>query len=67
MFPTQLCHLKHMDVIDLSHNVITQIPDEVKELHAIEINLNENRVSVSLVLGQEFFYLFIQANLDMTN
>ncbi|CAH8593043.1 unnamed protein product [Heterobilharzia americana] len=46
-FPVELC-LKSIpiNVIDLSNNQITIIPNAVSSLQAIEINLNHNRISV---------------------
>lgn len=39
------CGLKHLDVLDLSHNRLTSVPDGVAELHVIELNLNQNQIS----------------------
>ena len=43
-FPTQLGGLKNLDSVDCSQNRITAIPDHVKDVHAIEINFNQNQV-----------------------
>lgn len=45
-FPSGLGTLRHLDLLDLSHNKIQNIPSEVSELQAIEINLNQNQISV---------------------
>lgn len=44
-FPLMFCGLKHLDVLDLSHNRLTSIPDGVAELHVTELNLNQNEIS----------------------
>lgn len=49
-FPSSLGSLRQLDVLDLSKNRIQAIPDEVSELQAIEINLNQNQVSVLTLL-----------------
>ncbi|KAK2826848.1 hypothetical protein Q5P01_021062 [Channa striata] len=45
-FPTGLGTLRHLDLLDLSRNKIQNVPAEVSELQAIEINLNQNQISV---------------------
>ncbi|XP_074548163.1 leucine-rich repeat-containing protein 57 [Halichoeres trimaculatus] len=45
-FPHGLGTLRHLDLLDLSHNKIQNVPSEVSELQAIEINLNQNQISV---------------------
>lgn len=49
-FPSSLGSLHQLDVLDLSKNRIQAIPAEVSELQAIEINLNQNQVSVLTLL-----------------
>lgn len=44
VFPEQLCCLKNLDAVDLSCNRITRFPANINELHAIELNLNQNQV-----------------------
>lgn len=44
-FPTQLCGLKHLDILDLSRNKITNIPADVRTLHVIELNVNQNQIT----------------------
>ena len=44
-FPTHLCNLPNLDALDLSNNSIINLPDEVKSLKAIELNLNNNRLN----------------------
>ncbi|XP_068194705.1 leucine-rich repeat-containing protein 57 [Antennarius striatus] len=45
-FPSGLGTLRHLDLLDLSRNKIQNVPSEVSELQAIEINLNQNQISV---------------------
>ncbi|XP_064783867.1 leucine-rich repeat-containing protein 57-like isoform X2 [Oncorhynchus masou masou] len=45
-FPAGLGSLRHLDVLDLSKNHIQAVPAEVAALQAIEINLNQNQISV---------------------
>lgn len=40
-----LCGLSQLDVIDLSGNQVTGIPDGIEGLQAVEVNLNMNQVS----------------------
>ncbi|XP_064601522.1 leucine-rich repeat-containing protein 57-like [Liolophura sinensis] len=44
-FPSQLCGLTNLDLVDLSRNKITQVSEDVKDLHTIELNLNQNQIS----------------------
>ncbi|XP_034947949.1 leucine-rich repeat-containing protein 57 [Chelonus insularis] len=45
-FPLMFCGLKHLDVLDISKNKLTCVPDGVVGLHVIELNLNQNQISV---------------------
>ncbi|XP_029349805.1 leucine-rich repeat-containing protein 57 [Echeneis naucrates] len=45
-FPSGLATLRHLDLLDLSRNQIQNVPAGVSELQAIEINLNQNQISV---------------------
>lgn len=45
-FPSGLGTLRQLDLLDLSHNKIQSIPADVFELQAIEINLNQNQISL---------------------
>ncbi|XP_053191971.1 leucine-rich repeat-containing protein 57 [Scomber japonicus] len=45
-FPSGLGALRHLDLLDLSRNQIQTVPPDVSELQAIEINLNQNQISV---------------------
>uniref|UniRef100_UPI0037E9AAFD leucine-rich repeat-containing protein 57 n=1 Tax=Semicossyphus pulcher TaxID=241346 RepID=UPI0037E9AAFD len=45
-FPCRLGTLRQLDLLDLSRNQIQNVPMEVLELQAIEINLNQNQISV---------------------
>ncbi|KAM3870853.1 leucine-rich repeat-containing protein 57 [Diretmus argenteus] len=45
-FPPGLGTLRHLDLLDLSKNRIQNVPAEVSALQAIEINLNQNQISV---------------------
>lgn len=40
-----LCGLAQLDVVDLSGNQITCVPDGIESLQAVEVNLNMNQVS----------------------
>ena len=52
-FPLALCGLKHLNVLDLTYNQITQIPPEIKGLEAIELIMNHNQVHhVAREIGQ---------------
>lgn len=44
-FPKIFCGLQKLDMLDLSRNKITSVPDEVKDLKAIELNLNQNQIA----------------------
>ncbi|XP_076156700.1 leucine-rich repeat-containing protein 57 [Alosa pseudoharengus] len=44
--PGGLGTLRHLDVLDVSKNRIQALPAEVAELQAIEINLNQNQISM---------------------
>ncbi|KAL2099094.1 hypothetical protein ACEWY4_005574 [Coilia grayii] len=44
--PSGLGALRHLDMLDVSKNRIQALPAEVAELQAIEINLNQNQISV---------------------
>jgi len=44
-FPTYLCNLPNLDALDLSNNSITTLPGDVKNLKAIELNLNNNKLN----------------------
>ncbi|KAF6024893.1 LRRC57 [Bugula neritina] len=46
IFPTAVYALRALDSIDLSCNRITAVPDGISEIQAIEINLNQNQISV---------------------
>ncbi|KAM4625643.1 leucine-rich repeat-containing protein 57 [Polymixia lowei] len=45
-FPSGLGTLRQLDLLDLSKNRIQAVPAEVSALQAIEINLNQNQISV---------------------
>ncbi|XP_014824130.1 PREDICTED: leucine-rich repeat-containing protein 57 [Poecilia mexicana] len=45
-FPAGLGTLRQLDLLDLSRNRIQSVPAAVSELQAIEINLNQNQISV---------------------
>ena len=47
-FPVQLTYLKELEKLDLSHNRIHKIPHDFRDIHATEVNLNDNEVSVKL-------------------
>ncbi|GIY14744.1 leucine-rich repeat-containing protein 57 [Caerostris darwini] len=45
-FPHIFKNMKKLELLDLSHNTLVEVPDHVKEVAAIEINLNQNQISV---------------------
>lgn len=47
-FPSGLGSLRNLDLLDLSRNKIQNVPSEVSELQAIEVNLNQNQVSLTV-------------------
>ena len=44
-FPVDLCMLPNVDAIDVSYNLIVTLPGEIKDLKAMELNLNRNRLN----------------------
>jgi Leucine-rich repeat (LRR) protein len=42
----EFCDLKHLDVLDLSKNKIGEVPNGSGRLQALELNLNQNQVSL---------------------
>ena len=45
-FPLVFCEMKHLDVLDISKNNLTCVPDAASGLQVIELNLNQNQISV---------------------
>ena len=45
-FPDGFSTLKHLNSLDLSKNSIVNIPDSVESLQVVELNLNQNQISV---------------------
>ena len=45
-FPQSLLNLKQLNVLDLAHNKITEVPAAVAKLEATELVLNCNQVSL---------------------
>jgi Leucine-rich repeat (LRR) protein len=45
LFPTCICLLPRLDIVDMSMNQIEFLPDEVGQINASEINVNNNRLS----------------------
>lgn len=45
-FPRQIITLPNLDFVDLSHNSITTVPDGVSQLSVMELNLNQNKISI---------------------
>lgn len=43
-FPLEFCDMKHLDVLDLSMNKMTEVPAGVGKLQVVELNLNQNQV-----------------------
>ena len=43
-FPLEFCDLKHLDVLNLSKNKITEAPKGIGKLQVVELNLNQNQV-----------------------
>lgn len=44
IFPLVFCGMKQLDMLDLSMNKITEVPDGVEKLQVVELNLNQNQV-----------------------
>lgn len=44
-FPIEICILAHLDSVDLSFNKIPSLPIEIGRLHAVELNMNSNRLA----------------------
>lgn len=44
-----------LDVLDLSKNKITHVPDEIVHIYAVEIILNQNQISS---LSEQVVYVF---------
>ena len=44
VFPQCLCELKSIDAADLSQNQIEELPDNMQNFQAIELNMNQNRI-----------------------
>lgn len=44
-FPLFLCQLVHVNFVNLSSNQIAQIPEGIEVISAVEINLNQNRIT----------------------
>lgn len=51
-FPISLCNLRHLNSVDLSGNRIRQVPDDVKTLQAVELNINQNQVRTAQAFAQ---------------
>jgi len=45
-FPTQLGGLRNLCHVNLAHNKITEVPDGISSLEAVEINLDNNQISI---------------------
>lgn len=45
-FPLELCNLRNLDVVDLSSNAIMELPGNIGGLQAVELNLNQNQVTL---------------------
>lgn len=43
-FPLLLASLPQLDLLNLSSNSITALPEGIEGLQAVELNLNENQV-----------------------
>ncbi|XP_055937746.1 leucine-rich repeat-containing protein 57-like [Argiope bruennichi] len=39
-------NMKKLELLDMSHNKLVEVPDHVKEIAAIEINFNQNQISI---------------------
>ncbi|XP_035227466.1 leucine-rich repeat-containing protein 57-like [Stegodyphus dumicola] len=44
--PSVFSNMKRLELLDMSHNKLVEVPDHVKEISAIEINLNQNQIAV---------------------
>lgn len=45
--------MKHLDVLNLSKNQITEAPKGIGKLQVVELNLNQNQVFPLLVLHHQ--------------
>ena len=45
-FPSFVCQLATLDYLDLSHNKIELLPDSLESLKVVELNLNQNILTV---------------------
>lgn len=45
-FPSVFSSMKRLELLDMSHNTLVEVPDFVNEICAIEINLNQNQITV---------------------
>ena len=44
VFPSEVCSLVKLDALTLNDNFIEVLPDGVRQLQAVELELNNNRV-----------------------
>ncbi|GFS73451.1 leucine-rich repeat-containing protein 57 [Nephila pilipes] len=44
--PAVFSDMKRLEMLDMSHNKLVEIPEHVKHVSAIEINFNQNQISV---------------------
>lgn len=55
--------MKHLDVLDLSMNKMTEVPAGVGKLQVVELNLNQNQVYLpvqefAIIIINHFYILF---------
>ena len=49
-FPVALCGLKNLNTLDLSRNKLAEVPDDVRGLSIVELNLNQNQARMFLII-----------------
>lgn len=45
-FPPVFSNMRRLELLDMSHNKLVEVPDFISEVSAIEINLNQNQISL---------------------
>lgn len=45
-FPPVFSNMKRLELLDISHNKLVEVPDFISEVSSVEINFNQNQISV---------------------